>query len=804
LRLGDKATPYSVVSAISPSDLPDSIVPKGMADDEILINQWLADDLGAKKDDTVQLTYYIIGPTRQLVEATSGFRVRDILPMSGKAIDADLMPDFPGLTDVQNCRDWKPGIPIDLDKIRPKDEQYWDKYRGTPKAFVTLAAGQKMWANRYGNLTAIRYPISAGLETSLTQRLLIDVKPASLGLFFMPVRQQALAASTHATDFGQLFIGFSMFLIAAAVILMVLLFAFGVEKRGTQTGMLLAIGLPPKLVKRLLLLEGLTLAAVGSITGALCGLLYTKAMISGLTTIWSGAVSGSWLTFHARLSTLLIAAFAGLLVSIVAIWLTLRKQLRQSPRDLLDENAKWQFLTFEGVSKGKLALILAALCFISAIALLAFLGKGASAEAAGAFFGAGALLLIAGILLINWLLKQMAAGFRASARSISGLGLRNSTRRPGRSLAVVILLAAGVFVVIAVGANRQNPLAHTNRRASGTGGFALYAESSIPILYDLNTEAGRKSLGFRDDELAGISFVQLRLRQGDDASCFNLNRAQTPRLLGVEPEQLKSRNAFLFTKSIGSNNTWELLNADLGENMIPAVGDSATITWALGKSIGDDITYTDDAGNQIRVRLAGMLKNSILQGSLLISEQNFIRYFGSEPGYRIFLIDTPADKAQSVSRLLSERLRDFGFDVTAAPARLAAFSAVENTYLSIFQMLGGLGLILGSLGLGMVVLRNVLDRRGELAMLRAVGFDKDALKSMVFSEHATLMFTGLALGVAAAIVAVAPALSSPGAKVPYVSLALTITAIAAAGVLWIWLAASLALSGELLDALRSE
>ena len=75
---------------------------------------------------------------------------------------------------------------------------------------------------------------------------------------------------------------------------------------------------------------------------------------------------------------------------------------------------------------------------------------------------------------------------------------------------------------------------------------------------------------------------------------------------------------------------------------------------------------------------------------------------------------------------------------------------------------------------------------------------------MVFSEHATLMLAGLALGVAAAIVAVAPALSSPGAKVPYVSLALTITAIAAAGVLWIWLAASLALSGSLLDALRSE
>ena len=33
---------------------------------------------------------------------------------------------------------------------------------------------------------------------------------------------------------------------------------------------------------------------------------------------------------------------------------------------------------------------------------------------------------------------------------------------------------------------------------------------------------------------------------------------------------------------------------------------------------------------------------------------------------------------------------------------------------------GGLGLLLGSVGLGVVVLRNVLERRGELALLLAV------------------------------------------------------------------------------------
>ena len=199
-----------------------------------------------------------------------------------------------------------------------------------------------------------------------------------------------------------------------------------------------------------------------------------------------------------------------------------------------------------------------------------------------------------------------------------------------------------------------------------------------------------------------------------------------------------------------------------------------------------------------------MLKNSILQGSLLIAEDEFVRRFPSEDGYRIFLADVTEDKAEAVSGKLSTGLRDFGLALTPARQRLEAFSAVENTYLSIFQLLGGLGLILGSVGLGLVVLRNVLERRGELAMLQAVGFDKAALKRMVFYEHAGLLLCGLACGVAAGLVAVWPALKSTAAQVPYFSLVLTIAAIGISGVVWIRIASAFALSGEMLEALRNE
>ena len=702
------------------------IVPDDMKDDEIIINQWLADDLSVKEGDVIEIDYFVVSSMRKLVEQTSKFRVRVIVPIEGLAADSGLMPDFPGLAEADNCRDWEPGIPIDLNKIRDKDEGYWDRFRGAPKAFVTLEAGRKMWSNRYGNLTAIRYPLKTGAKEELAERILSGVDPASSGLYFQAVRARGIRASDEGTDFGQLFAGFSMFLIGAALVLVGLLFVFGVEKRGPQAGMLLAVGFKPGRLKRLFLLEGAALAISGTIAGAIAGLLYTRAIIYGFTSLWSAAVTGSTIVFHAKPATLLKAGLAGTVVSAAAIWLALRKQLRRSPRNLLDENLQWQFFTTRPFSKGRVGFCLAAFAAIGTAALLITAGGGSGGAAA--FFAAGTLLLIGSIALVHALLKITAGSGRKAVRSLAGLGLRNSTRRSGRSLAVVTMLASGVFLVMAVGANRHDPLAHADRRDSGTGGFALFGESAIGILHDLNSPEGRGSFGFEDKELADVGMVHLRVRDGDDASCFNLNRARQPRLLGVAPEQLQRRKAFLFTKIIeaGKANGWNLLDLNLGADAVAAIGDEATVRWALGKSIGDEIEYTGEKGRKFRLIIVAMLKNSILQGSLLIAEDEFIKRFPGEEGYRMLLIDAPADRSGTVSERLSGRLKDYGLEITATGRRLAVFSAVENTYLSIFQLLGSLGLILGSVGLGIVVLRNVLDRRGELAMLRAVGFDRSS------------------------------------------------------------------------------
>lgn len=806
IRRGEKATPYSMVAAVGGDAGLGSLIPRDMRSDEVIINRWLAEDLGAAVGDFVEMTYYLVGPKRKLHEVRSRFKVIDVVELAGRAKDPNLMPDFPGLADAENCRDWEPGVPIDLDRIRPKDEQYWDTYRGTPKAFITLTAGQTRWRNRYGNLTAVRYPYREGLVEQIEAHLRDAVDPAQAGLFFQPVRQRGVKAGREGTDFGQLFLGLSMFLIAAAVILTGLLFVFGVESRADQVGMLLAVGWPAKRVKRLLLAEGGVVALLGTLVGIWAGVVYTRLMIYGLSTLWSGAVTGTAIRFHAESATLAAGGLGGLAAALFAVWVTLRKQVSRPACQLMAGNLEPRPDRRGSRLRGKLGLVVAVVAFAGVILFLVLMAGGDSQAVAGAFFGAGALLLLGVLGLGHAVLRTLAAGWDRPMLSLRGLGFRSSARRTGRSLAIVGLLACGVFMVVAVGANRRNALKAPQSRSSGTGGFALYGESAVAILHDLNSEEGRKELGLDPRGLAGVEAVQFRVREGDDASCFNLNRAQQPRLLGVDPKELARRDAFTFTEVVtdADGTGWDLLDMDLETGVVPAVGDYPTVFWALGKNIGDELEYSDEKGRSLRVRIVGMVESSILQGSLVIAENEFTARFPSVDGYGVFLIDAPAEAVESVSDELSSALRDYGLVLTPAAERQAAFGAVENTYLSIFMVLGGLGLILGSIGLGLVVLRNMLERRGELAMLRAVGFDKVRLKRMVFYEHGGLMLAGLVCGVFSAVIAVIPALQSPGGAVPYLSLAATVLLIAVSGALWVWIAAGLALRGHLLDALRVE
>ncbi len=741
----EESTPYSFVVG--------GPVPESTGDDEIVINRWLSDHIDAQVGDSIEMAYFQLLPSNKFVEHTRSFTVHSIREMEDLSTEKELMPNFPGLSDVERCADWDVGMPMDEAMLRDEaNEAYWERYRQTPKAFVTLRAGQEMWANRFGDLTAVRYPGVASRVDELREQLTREIDPTRAGLFFIPVHQQAIDAVNQAMDFGGLFLGLSFFLIVAALILTGLLHVFGLQQRSAEMGTLLALGFRHGQVRALLMGESLSSALAGAIVGALLGSLYSRALIAGLARFWQGAVAGAAIKYHGSIRTLLLGGGISFVCAMLAMSLTLWRQSRHPARELLqaDFSQEWSRQSLPRPRRFIVVLSLMGVIASAGIVLYALLVPGADTSLS--FFGAGSLLLLSVLGLLRRFLTAVVAHDEVQALTLRGLALRNLVRRPGRSLTVVGLLATGSFLVFAVSSMQEDLRRHAGERSAGTGGFALFADSTFPLV-----ENPAEGLGDPD-----ISGTVLKVRDGDDASCLNLNQAQTPRLLGVNVEDMASRGAF--TGDTGADSVWRLLELELDDGAIPAlVGDANTAMWTLKKTVGIEdgatIEYRDEFGRDVKVRLVGTLpmRLSVFQGAILIADTAFTRLFPSEEGYRMFLIDAPKAKVPELESRLRQEYERFGFDAVPAVERLEEFYAVESTYLAMFLVLGGLGLAVGSLGMGIVVLRNILERRGEVAILRALGFGTGPIYRMLFVEYGALLLAGLGIGGFAAAVSILPA-----------------------------------------------
>jgi ABC-type antimicrobial peptide transport system permease subunit len=820
---GERSTPYSLVTALDGKTLAKLAKPSFAATKHpaIILNDWTARDLNAKPGDTVTLEYYVWLENGRLETKRADFELTGVTPITGLAADRELVPEYPGITGTENLSEWDPPFPIDLNRVRKQDEDYWHQYRTAPKAFIPIATAQDLWGTRFGKLTSMRVaatdgPLTSEMVNAYSEKLRQALDPALMGMQVVPVRDQSLAASRGATDFGEYFLYFSFFLVVSALMLTTLFFKLGIEQRAREVGTLQALGFSDSRIRNLFLAEGTLLAIVGSLLGLIGGVAYAAFLMYGLRTWWVGAVGTTALTLHVSWVWMVVGALGGVVAAVVCIFVTLRRLSHASTRSLLvgsidfsRKGAKTQRKAFLGVFAPlrekffAIALTLIGLLLLMAPALEVI-------PRVAAFFGGGVILLIAGVLyLSSWLKRSKRTPIQGSGWwTVARLGFRNATYRPGRTVLCITLIAAAAFIIVAVDSFRRSAVSAADRK-SGTGGFPLLAESLLPVVHDANTPAGRESLNLIDDApLKDVNIVNLRVRPGDDTSCLNLYQPRNPKIV-APPESFIRDNRFTFQSSLASNaeeqaNPWLLLDHQFENGVVPVIGDANSLTYVLHVKVGDELVIDHPSG-PLRLVIVGALSDSIFQSELLMSEKNFLRLFPQQAGYRMFLIDVPDPRhTTEVSTILEDRLSDFGFDVVSTGDRLANFHRVENTYLSTFQLLGGLGLVLGTFGMAAVLLRNVFERRKELALLRAVGYNSSHFATMVITENVLMLVCGLAVGFVCALLAIAPVLFERGARLPNLSLGLLLLAVLLSGAIASLAGTLAALRSPLLPSLRAE
>lgn len=796
IRIGDREVPYSTISAIDFAPEPRSS-DAPMSRPPIWLNEWAARELGARIGDEVGIDYYVWSDEDGLETRRAQFVAAGILPMTGLGGDQMLTPEYPGISDADDITSWDPPFPVDLKRVGKKDEDYWDQYRGAPKAIISLADGQKLWGSRYGKVSSLRLSGTTPIDPG-------QIDPSVAGFSVRHVRADAIAASTGTTDFGEYFLYFSFFLVVSALMLAYLFFAVGLEQRTTEVGILAAVGFSSRSIRRGFVREGAVLSVIGALAGVVIAIGYSALILYGLRTWWIGSVGTTRLSLHIAPQWLVAGAAGAIAVGLLALWMGIRSMSRRSARMLLKGGVAAPSPRASLITK-----VTAASLLLIGAGVIAATVSGAMDSTAG-FFAAGGSWLIAALCAASILLRRRTSPRSVGARSLVSLGLRHTSVRPARSVLSLALIAFATFVLVSIGAFKKDVSAEPNDVTSGTGGFALMAESVAPLMHDPNTPAGRDSLGLEPDDplLANAPVVRFRLRPGDETSCLTLYRPNNPRIIAPEP-RFFDKARFSFAASIAQSaeergNPWLLLNRTFDDGAIPAIADQTTLMYSLHLAVGDDFTFAPEGRDPITLRIVGALNDSVLQSEVMMGEAAFIKLFPRHEGYRVWMIETPAGRDSAITTHLEDRLSDFGLDVIDTRQRWASYHQVENTYLETFQALGALGLLLGTVGLGAVLARNILERRKEIGLLRAVGFSTKDVRTMALSEGMTLALGGLAIGTVCALVAILPAIRDRAQVLPWPSLFALLLAVTATSLVASLIAIRVTAQTPITTAIKSE
>ncbi len=429
---GSRVNPYSFVSGLN-----QDIYPESPADNTIIINEWLSEDIGAIEGDSIEMTWYAPDSLNNLVEKKGIFIVGKITREGGIWADSMLMPDFPGISGSESCSSWDAGIPIQTNLIRDKDEDYWDEFKGTPKAFINYTTARELWGSNYGPATAIRFPVELTAE-EIDYQLAGSIDPSIVGFTLNDIYSESIRAADNSVDFGTLFLSLGFFLILASFVLLSFAVTFYFDLKKGEVRTLYSLGFRNRTISNLLLFETSLTAVMACIAGSFTGYAINIALISALNTVWTGAVQTNALNYSFDIPAIITGFSATLLLTVCFMFIKSRNYLKK----LREEGTRQSYAPS---ASGNLRLLFAA----GIVTLLLFVLSFVSEDTISLSFASGAMLLVT--LLLFW--RQYLLNGRKRKTDFSG---PYYSFYPSYGVTPVLFVAAGIFAVFITAVNRKN------------------------------------------------------------------------------------------------------------------------------------------------------------------------------------------------------------------------------------------------------------------------------------------------------------------------------------------------------------
>ena len=199
---------------------------------------------------------------------------------------------------------------------------------------------------------------------------------------------------------------------------------------------------------------------------------------------------------------------------------------------------------------------------------------------------------------------------------------------------------------------------------------------------------------------------------------------------------------------------------------------------------------TDEFGHAVRLRIVAILHDSIFQGSVFVSEAAMKRLYPTQAVYNMFLFKLEkgdgekGSGVEEVTAALDSSLSSFGFSAREVREIAAGFIKVDTAYASMLQAMLAAGIMIGTLGFGAKSARETMERRFELGVMRAIGFQRGRLERLVLGENMFIFCLGFAIALAAAGAATMMFLGAPPSPIDTLLLFGILMSVTAISTVW--------------------
>jgi putative ABC transport system permease protein len=772
-----------------------------IADDEVIINEYVAERLGIGEGSVVRLNYSVYDETFTEIHQYEDFTVKYVVNITGKAHDSELMPPFPGIKGKASCGDWNPPIPLDVQALMVgEDLDYWITYGGSPKVYVTLDKAKGMWANDLGDITTIKILPTTGTNATVLAQWIGSQLDESIGhrdagISISPVKKEGIESAEGVQIVTETYIAFGSVVILAGMVLIVLFVSTSAEERRREIGIVRTLGATRKKTTLAFVFEGSILSIIAAVIGALLGIFVALVSVWMTNTYWSNLVEGNEISLYLTLPTILLGLISGFIIALltfavasheitkVRIVEALHKVRQRASRRSSRVIPRLGILI--GVILIALGLFLGDISTSIALMLfgtfLTLLGLGFHLSAVldtRLWIGVAALTAILGTLVMDayflWVWDDPAfllfflSGFTIvisagaamyagipllskllSRTAVTRIAFSNPSRKPGQSAMTIVMFGLVIFTLVALAVNISGQQANIDRAVEEqSAGYQVLAEATTPVRFDMGEELA-SSAGNTTQFLAGVTTVQFSTYGSPGGTCSNLNSNLPPRLIGANGTFLQD-NTFVFSSSLDHDvsdpeGAWSELDEVQADRSIPIVGDTNTIIWIYGKGVGDTIQITDENGQDRDLLVVGILRSSMFSGSVFLSEENLDDLFPTKAEFSMFLFKT--EEPDQLATYLEENLDTYGMDATLVEERVREDLEVEWSYMSLFQTLLLFGLVVGTAGLALTSAKSVSERRNEIGILRSLGFKRSMVLQAFLLENLYISLSGTVLGV---------------------------------------------------------